>query len=208
MPLIPTTKINMGGNKGACQQFIKFATSQLAILERQMSFQKLNEGRRVVSPFNGVTVECTSRFGRKEVSVYVAPFVPPVPSGGVDRVPLVEEEIILLPVCDQFMFPCFTVGMIADILQIATGDDTKNYYAISICNGKRYVPFDTTLLISTCSWEEYEIGQIVMVTANHVPDVITPDCCNELPMDLTACPGGILITPFFLGEINGEPYLE
>jgi hypothetical protein len=203
MPLIPPTKINLGGNKGQSQQFIKFATAQLTILERQMSFQKLNEGRRIVSPFNGVLVECTSRFGRKEVSIYVAPFIPPAPQVSVDRVPLVtSEEIIQIPVCDQFEFPCFTVGMIADILQTATGDDDKNYYAISICDGKSYVLFDTTLFISTCSWEEYEIGQIVMVTANHGPDIITPDCCNEFPMDLTACPGGILITPFFSGEIS------
>jgi hypothetical protein len=209
MPLIPPTKINLGGNKGASQQFIKFATAQLAILERQMSFQKLNEGRRVVSPFNGVMVECTSKFGRKEVNVYVAPFVPPVPAiSDVERVPLVSEEIIKTPVCDLFEFPCFAVGMIEDILQTANEDDDKNYYSIAICNGKSYVTFDTALHISTCSWEEYEIGQLVMVTAHHGADVITPDCCNELPMDLTDCPWGILITPFLSGEINGEPYLE
>jgi hypothetical protein len=203
MPLIPPTKINLGGNKGASQGFIKFATAQLAILERQMSFQKLNEGRRVVSPFNDVMVECTSKFGRKEVNIYVVPFVPPVPAiSDVERVPLVSEEIIKTPVCDLFEFPCFTVGKIADILQTATGDDDKNYYAISICNGKSYVPFDTTLFISICGWEEYKIGQIVMMTANHGPEIITPDCCNELPMDLTACPGGLLITPFFSGEIS------
>jgi len=202
MPLIPTTKINLGGNKGASQGFIKFAMTQLSILERQMSYQNLNEGRRVVSPFNGVTVECINKFGQKQVNIYVTPFVPPVPSFR-DRALLEQQkEIIQLSVCELFDFLCFAVGMIEEILQTATEDDTKNYYAISICDGKRYVPFETLLLISTCSWEEYEIGQLVMVTANHGPDIITPDCCNELPMDLTECPGGILITPFLSSEIS------
>lgn len=37
-----------------------------------MSFQKLNEGRRVVSPTEGVTVECLSSFGRYEVRINVS----------------------------------------------------------------------------------------------------------------------------------------
>jgi hypothetical protein len=83
MPLIPETKIVHSGNKAAAQGHIKFATAQLAILERLMSYQKLNEGRRVVSPYPGVTVECTSRFGHKEVHINVAsppspPLVAPV----------------------------------------------------------------------------------------------------------------------------------
>jgi len=65
--MIPTTKINLKGENSA--QYIRFAQSQLAILERQMSFQNLNEGRRVVSPFPGVFVECLSRFGNKEVRI-------------------------------------------------------------------------------------------------------------------------------------------
>lgn len=73
MPLIPNTKLVFNGDKGACQYHIKFATSQLAILERLMSFQKLNEGRRVVSPYKGVTVECLSKFGKKEVRITVVP---------------------------------------------------------------------------------------------------------------------------------------
>jgi hypothetical protein len=82
MPLIPPTKIILSGNKSAASGLIKFATAQLSILERLMSFQNLNEGRRVVSPFNGVTVECTNKFGRKEVRVHVAEVsithIPPV----------------------------------------------------------------------------------------------------------------------------------
>lgn len=208
MSLIRPTKINLKGNRGQSQGLIKFATAQLAILERQMSFKKLNEGRRVVSPFRGVTVECTNKFGRKEVNIYVAPLMPPVVSRVDDVSEVTLEEVSKKQVCDTFAFPCFVVGMIADILQFATGDEDKNYYAISICNGEKYVLFETTLLISTCGWEEYARGQLVLVTANHVVDVIVPDCCNELPMNLTECLGGILITPFFSSEINGATYFE
>jgi hypothetical protein len=81
MPMIPMVKIKLSGNKGASQGLIKFATAQLSILERQMSYQKLNEGRRVVSPFKGVTVECISKFGRKEIRIHVEPnYIPYVPS--------------------------------------------------------------------------------------------------------------------------------
>jgi hypothetical protein len=205
MPLIPLTKINLGGNKGASQQFIKFATAQLAILERQMSFQKLNEGRRVVSPFNGVMVECTSKFGRKEVNIYVAPFVPPSSVSHGKRVPvMIPEEVVYVSWC--FSFPCFAVGIIVDIVQTATEDAAKKYYSISICNGKDYVLFDASINVSTCGWEEYEIGDTVLVTANHGPDIITPDCCGELPVDITSSIGGILITPFFSNEIDGETH--
>jgi len=71
--LIPTTKVVLSGRRDAGQSYIKFATAQLAILERQMSFQNLNEGRRIVSPSEGVIVECISRFGRKEVRIDVTP---------------------------------------------------------------------------------------------------------------------------------------
>jgi hypothetical protein len=87
MPLIPKTKIKLTGKKGAAQGLIKFATAQLAILERQMSFQNLNEGRRVVSPFDGVTVECISKFGQKEIRVHVDNIPVPVSS----RVPIYEK---------------------------------------------------------------------------------------------------------------------
>ncbi len=100
MSLIPNIKTKLTGNKGAAQGFIKFATSQLAILERQMSFQNLNEGRRIVSPIKGVTIECISRFGKKEVKVHVDDITvsvsPSVPT--YDEVINVSEEI--LPIKD------------------------------------------------------------------------------------------------------------
>lgn len=78
MPLIPNIKFTPYGNKGAAQGFRKFAIAQLGILKRQMSFQNLNEGRRVISPFLGVNIECLSRFGHDEVRVFVSDFPQPV----------------------------------------------------------------------------------------------------------------------------------
>jgi hypothetical protein len=87
MPLIPPVKIKLGGNRGAGQSYIKFATAQLSILERQMSFQNLNEGSRVVSPIEGVTVWCISKFGKKEVQIQVDQHVtyPQVTGGRVTQ---------------------------------------------------------------------------------------------------------------------------
>ena len=74
MKLIPTTKFVFNGNKSAGQGFIKFANNQLSILKRQMSYQKLNEGRRVVSPFVGVNIECLSKFKHDEIRIFVSSF--------------------------------------------------------------------------------------------------------------------------------------
>lgn len=198
MPLIPPTKINLGGNKGASQGFIKFARAQLAILERQMSYQNLNEGRRVVTPFNGVEVECISKFGRKEVRIYVAPRYP------VMRAPSYKEEPQFVPeeeveVLWCFSSPCFVSGIILDILTPPVADDDKTYYSIALCDGEEYLKVPITLFISTAGWEEYEVGQTVLVTANHGPDIITVDCCGE-GFNLKDQPGGILITAFSLLE--------
>jgi hypothetical protein len=98
MPLIPNTKIIASGNKRAAMGLVKFATSQLAILERQMSYQKINEGRRIVSPFNGVTVECISKYGKKEVRIHVAPvYVSPVSTSRyvqpvIRELPTIEDD--------------------------------------------------------------------------------------------------------------------
>lgn len=71
MKLIPTIKTTFNGDISACKEFIKPARAQLEILERQMAYQNLNEGRRVVSPFEGVTIECISRFGKPETIITV-----------------------------------------------------------------------------------------------------------------------------------------
>jgi len=71
MAFIPPTKIVFSGNRSACQEHIKFALNQLAILEKQMSFQSLNEGVRRISPYQGVYVECLSSFSKHEVRIQV-----------------------------------------------------------------------------------------------------------------------------------------
>lgn len=70
---IPPIKVRFYGDVSAGQDHIKFAKNQLAILERQMSFQNIHQGRRVVSPYDGVLVECLSNFSQHEVRIFVAP---------------------------------------------------------------------------------------------------------------------------------------
>jgi len=73
MVFIAPIKTIFSGDKIASQRYIKFAHNQLAILERQMTFQNLNEGHRVISPFDWLIINCVISFGRKEVTIYVTP---------------------------------------------------------------------------------------------------------------------------------------
>jgi len=93
--MIPVTKIVLKGENSA--QYIRFAHNQLAILERQMSFQNLNEGRRVVSPFPGIFVECLSRFGQKEVRILTTTTKSYIDTGNIERQRInVIEELLEL----------------------------------------------------------------------------------------------------------------
>jgi len=73
MAFIPPIKIVFSGDIPSCYAYKKFAANQLAILEKLMSFQGLNEGRRIISPYPGVEIECISRFGKKETRIHVDP---------------------------------------------------------------------------------------------------------------------------------------
>lgn len=74
--MIPPTVI-VTGDKNKGYELKKFAITQLSILERLMSFQKLNEGYRTVQPYpgTGIVVECWSSFSLRVVKVHV-PGVP------------------------------------------------------------------------------------------------------------------------------------
>jgi len=74
MTFFPNIKYVISGDESVAGYYRKFATNQLAILERQMSFQDLKMGRRVVSPINGVLVECISRYSYKEVRIFVSSY--------------------------------------------------------------------------------------------------------------------------------------
>lgn len=129
MAFIPPTKIVFSGNHSACNEHIKFALNQLAILERQMSFQNLNEGVRRISPYLGVFVECISSFSKHEVRIHVAPVRLPlplmVPEKPVEKVKLVDE------------LPCLNFPI------IAAGKYIKDFAAPGIPYlGKRYCFLD------------------------------------------------------------------
>jgi len=67
------TRLQFFGNTHAAKEFKRFALTQLEILKRQMSFQGLKQGVRRITPFPGVLIECTSKFGNTEIKVYVQP---------------------------------------------------------------------------------------------------------------------------------------
>lgn len=70
MKFTPPIKLVFKGDESAGQMYIKFAKKQLGILEQQMKFQGLNEGRRIVSPIHGVFVECVSSFSYHAVAIH------------------------------------------------------------------------------------------------------------------------------------------
>lgn len=61
------------GDKVAADRYRKFGLQQMAILRKQLSFQKLNEGKRQVSPVMGVLISCESSYNTHEVTIYVDP---------------------------------------------------------------------------------------------------------------------------------------
>jgi hypothetical protein len=190
MPMIPRTKIVLNGNKGASAGFIKFATAQLAILERQMSFQNLNEGRRVVTPFKGVDVECLSKFGKKEVRILTTG---EYLQGG--DIPTTKQDAFkcFIKITKKCLcLPHFSTGIIVATYPAQLNDespqiDIDNYaislltdrftYDVLVCNGE-----DFTLLseVLDANYGRYYEGQVVMVSiANEMPLWENPlDCAR------------------------------
>lgn len=197
--MIPPTII-VTGDKDKGYELKKFALQQLSILENLMSFQKLNEGFRVVEPYpnSGIVVECWSSFSIRVVKVHV-------PKVGVSGEPVKEEEKGKYCLC----FPHFSV---AEVLAVyppyprpgvhpetglefgETGEQyaerektyleelpTKRFsYDLSVCDGEVYIIFldakDSNLGI-------YVKGQFVLATlANELPGGGT-DCARQCLVD-------------------------
>jgi len=96
------TRLKFHGNTHAAKQFKRFALSQLEILKKQMSFQGLKQGVRRVSPFEGVLIECVSKFGLHVVNVFVAPISYGVSNKGYELqkyeyLNKVDEKIVVVP---------------------------------------------------------------------------------------------------------------
>jgi len=171
--MIPTIKVVLKGDKWASQSYIKFAQAQLAILEKQMSFQELNEGRRVVSPIEGVVVECLSRFNHKEIRIDVVSFTSIVPDesiGDTTRKCIKEKKKTCL------CFPHFSMGRIISTYPAQLVDDSpvgerntyndflftgRFTYDVLVCNSDDYILF---LGINDPNFGRYYEGQLVLVS--------------------------------------------
>jgi hypothetical protein len=129
LPVPPRLKFH--GNTHAAKQFKRFALSQLEILKKQMSFQGLKQGVRRVSPFEGVLIECVSKFGLHVVNVFIAPVHGKVSLGG--------QEICTIPITHK--------------------EDLKRVYALIHCVWRRWDPVEAkykpSCLDMTAEDEEY-----------------------------------------------------
>lgn len=92
-----------------------------------------------------------------------------------DRVPGKRKEC--------FCFPCFSFGIIKNIRTVP--NDTEYYkgvrfeYDILICQKNRYILFEN-FEVKSAGWEEYYVGQFVIVTID-VESITNslPTCCSN-----------------------------
>jgi hypothetical protein len=106
LPVPPRLKFH--GNTHAAKQFKRFALSQLEILKKQMSFQGLKQGVRRVSPFEGVLIECVSKFGLHVVNVFVAVVAQEAYIKGY--ISLEKSEVIICDIISVSPIPWIVVG--------------------------------------------------------------------------------------------------
>jgi hypothetical protein len=66
-------RITLVGQKDKAAQLIGLARSQMAILDKQLSFQGLQTGKRVMSPFYGVTISCERNYAHTSYIIDVMP---------------------------------------------------------------------------------------------------------------------------------------
>lgn len=168
--MIPVKTVLTGSTEYS-QLFIGFARRQMKILERLMSFQKLNQGSRTVKPFDGVIVECWSSFSLQEVRIHVdeAAFF------GVARQ---ERRRAIECPC----FPCFSLGRILAVRSESDGlTMEKAVYDVDVCKKDFYVRYENYPIYSL-GLETYKEGQFVMVAVEAVErlyDSVMPKCLGN-----------------------------
>jgi len=107
MQFITPIKITFSGDVWHGRSYIKFACAQLAILEQQMMFQKLNEGKKIVSPINGIVIECLSKFGHHEVKIYVESIIN---KNNAEIISINSTEIISVLMPEFPIIPLIAIG--------------------------------------------------------------------------------------------------
>jgi len=193
--MIPV-KIVVDGDLVRGKELIGFAKDQMRILQRQMSFQKLNEGNRQVQPFPGVLVECWSSYSLKEIYIYVEP---PKPSGGEPIIPPKEERY-----CP--CFPHFTLGKIVTVIpelsdpliaaDITFLETERFMYDVEICDSHLYILFEG---VYSTGWEMYNVNQMVVVGVANNQGPGTFDCDRNCVLD--AIPFEVfVVAPFYLNS--------
>jgi hypothetical protein len=208
--MIPPT-ILVTGNKDKGYELKKFALQQLSILENLMSFQKLNEGFRVVEPYpnSGIVVECWSSFKQRVVKIHV-------PQRGFVEGEQKEAEKGKYCLC----FPHFSVAEVLDVypkrpvknIHPSTGLEfsetqgqydtrleayledlpTRRFsYDLSICDGEQYIIF---LDAHDANFGIYVKGQFVLATL-----------ADELQGGGTDCDRQCLVDPERFVELTISP---
>jgi hypothetical protein len=194
LPVPPRLKFH--GNTHAAKQFKRLALSQLEILKKQMSFQGLKQGVRRVSPFEGVFIECVSKFGLHVVNVFVSS----QKYGGkeygkgdqqVDRYKKYTEYTCLC-------LPHFTIGIVLSITPeypIRENFEFEEAYinavasfndfmlqeqfecTVAVCNGNN---MSGVYIAYINGWEYYTVGEYVIVTiGDKMNEFTNPLDCNR-----------------------------
>lgn len=94
---INPTKMLIGGDKKRALEFLGAARSQMEILKKQMSFQKLSQGTRKIWLFEDVHVECFKCHNYQESRIWVRPHE--------DNLEIVDEAIFFIRIFHPGWFP-------------------------------------------------------------------------------------------------------
>lgn len=175
------TKIVIEGDLVEGRRLVGYAKSQMAILENQMSFQKLKQGHRKLNdPASGVVIECTACYGHLDIYIYVPP-----PGG---------EERKTRKYCR--CYPCYSLGVIESVTPetVTTTwleSGARFVHSVSVCSVDQYVIYEN---IPAAGAEKYNVGQNVMVAGQRPAEFADIDCLTGwAEEDLTL----LFISPLF-----------
>jgi len=158
MVTVPT-KFVFDKSSQESRALVGYAKKSMLILERLMEYQGLEQLQYRVVPYPGALVVCSKRFGIRTVEIY---------TGGEQPTP--KKKVRKECLC----FPHVTTGFIVKIYpeDIPPLDATltagRFYYDMLLCRGSQYV---MAREVWASGWEQYFVGQMVMVSIGGPIDI-------------------------------------
>lgn len=179
-------KLMITGDVEAGKAIIGQGNQQLAILENQMSFQKLKQGTRHIEYHDGTTIDVWSCFSLHGIYIHVPP------AGG--------EEKPKERVC--FANTGMAIGRIIRVVDLIPADETlpstiedtvsvvfityntypENYYCtkdilydVQVCNGTDYLLYQNMKSTDFCRHKPGELVMLVLTRVDDVPTAVLDD---------------------------------